>query len=75
MYAIYLLECTLCDNKPYVGKCENKENQRINTHRTDSKRPNSIAVDKYFAQPNHEIYKTCNIHVHRTSFKTRPAKI
>ena len=35
MYVNYLLECTLCSNKPYVGKCETKGNQRINTHITD----------------------------------------
>ena len=57
MCVIYLLECTLCNNKPYVGKCETKGNQRINAHRTDSKRPNYIAVDKHFALINHEFTK------------------
>ena len=54
---IYLLECTLCKNKPYVGKCETKGNLRINSHRNDSKRLDSIEVDRHFAQPGHDFTK------------------
>ena len=45
---IYLIECILCQNKPYVGKSEPPSNLRTNNHRSDAKKPDSIAVDKHF---------------------------
>ena len=45
---IYLIECTLCNNKPYVGKSETQSNLRTNNHRSDSKKSDSIEVDKHF---------------------------
>ena len=54
---VYLMECTLCNNKPYVGKCETKGNLRINSHRNDSKRLDSIEVDKHFNQLGHDFTK------------------
>ena len=51
---IYLAHCSKCNNKQYVGKCESQGiNKRINAHRTDAKRPNSIPVDKHFLLPDH----------------------
>ena len=36
---IYLVECRICTNKPYVGKCEEQGiNKRINSHRNDAKK-------------------------------------
>ena len=53
--AIYLGMCTRCSNKPYVGKCEEQGiNRRINTHRSDAKKADSIPVDKHFLQPGHD---------------------
>ena len=57
-YLIYLLECTKCNNKPYVGKCETPGNERINTHRHDAKSFDSIPVDAHFMEPGHNF----NIH-------------
>ena len=56
-FCIYLLECTKCDNKPYIGKCETKGNERINTHRSDSKKADSIDVDAHYSQPGHDFFK------------------
>ena len=50
---IYLMECTECNNKPYVGKCETPMNLRINTHRADSKKITSIPVDQHFLVHGH----------------------
>ena len=55
---IYLLECTKCENKPYVGKFETAGNERINNHRKDAKNPHSIPVDAHFLEPGHDF----NIH-------------
>ena len=54
---IYLLECIICNNKAYVGKCETSGHLRINNHRSDAKRTGSIAVDAHFAQTNHDFDK------------------
>ena len=45
---IYLIECTLCNNKQYIGKSETPSNLRTNNHRSDAKKPDSIAIDKHF---------------------------
>ena len=48
------MECTMCNNKPYVGKCETQPmNERINSHRYDAKKPDSIPADKHFLTPGH----------------------
>ena len=58
---IYLIECTLCDYKPYVGKSEPPSNIRTNNHRADSAKENSIPVDKHFGQPGHNFTKHARI--------------
>ena len=50
---IYLLECKKCNNKPYVGKTEIPANERINGHRSDGKKRDTIEVDTHFLQPGH----------------------
>lgn len=51
---IYFAQCRRCNNKPYVGKCEDQAmHKRITTHRYDAKNPNSIPVDRHFLLPNH----------------------
>ena len=46
-YVIYLMECILCKMQ-YVGKAERAIQLRINNHRKDSKKPNSILACKHF---------------------------
>ena len=53
-FCIYLLECTKCHNRPYVGKFETYGNERINNHRTDAKKTDSIPVDLHFNQQGHD---------------------
>ena len=51
---IYLVQCRMCKNKPYVGKCETQGmNQRITIHRRDAKKLDSIPIDKHFLLPGH----------------------
>ena len=52
-HVIYLIECALCNFKPYIGKSETASNLRTNNHRTDAKKEDSIAVDKHFSSPGH----------------------
>ena len=53
--AIYLGFCEKCNHKPYVGKVESQgTNKRINKHRSDAKKPDSIPVDKHFLLPDHD---------------------
>ena len=50
---IYLVLCKKCRNKPYVGKCETQGmNLRINIHRRDAKKMDSIPIDKHFLLPD-----------------------
>ena len=59
---IYLIECTLCGNKPYVGKSETASNLRTNNHRHDAKKPDSIMIDKHFYEtPGHDFEKHAKI--------------
>ena len=51
-FCIYLLECTKCHNRPYVGKFETYGNERINNHRTDAKK--TVPVELHFNQPGHD---------------------
>ena len=50
---IYLIECTLCNHKPYIGKSEPATNLRISNHRSDFKKQDSIPVDQHFSTPGH----------------------
>ena len=50
---IYLLECTKCGHKAYVGKSEIPMNERINGHRSDAKRTDKLEVDTHFLEPGH----------------------
>ena len=54
---IYLMECTLCEKKQYVGKCEWSFNRRINSHRNDVWRVDGPPCDKHFQLPNHYFNK------------------
>ena len=59
---IYLIECTLCNNKPYVGKSEPPSNLRTNNHRNDAKKADSILVDKHFFEnKDHDFEKHAKI--------------
>jgi hypothetical protein len=52
--AIYLAFCIKCNHKQYVGKVEKQgTNKRINKHRNDSKRDDSIAIDAHFREAGH----------------------
>ena len=43
-----------CNKKQYVGKVETQgTNRRINKHRNDAKKGDSIPVDKHFLEPGH----------------------
>ena len=50
-FCIYLLECTKCNNRPYVRKFETYWNEGINNHQTDAKKTDSVPVDLPFNQP------------------------
>ena len=59
---IYLIECTLCNNKPYVGKSETPSNLRTNNHRSAANKHDSIAIDKhFFDNKNHNFEKHAKI--------------
>ena len=53
--AIYVAWCDKCAvSLQYVGKLEAQQaNRRINKHRNDSKREESIAIDQHFRSPGH----------------------
>ena len=55
-YVIYLMECILC-KKRYVGKGERAFNLRLNNHRKDTKKPNSILACKHFQEKGHQFNK------------------
>ena len=55
-YVIYLMECILCKIK-YVGKAETAFNLRLNKHRKDTKKPNSILACKHFQEKGHQFNK------------------
>ena len=53
--AIYLGFCMKCNRKQYVGKVEIQgTNKRINKHRNDAKKRDSIPIDKHFLEPGHK---------------------
>ena len=51
-YAIYLLECIIC-NLQYVRKNETPFNIRLKNYREDVKDPKAILADKYFQKNGH----------------------
>ena len=52
--AIYLAFCIKCNQGQYVGKLEDQgANKRINKHRHEAKREDSIGIDRHFADPTH----------------------
>ena len=55
-YVIYLSECILC-NFQYVGKSETAFNIRLNNHRKDIKKRNTIEVCKHFNNNEHTFSK------------------
>ena len=55
-YVIYLMECILCKMQ-YVGKAETAFNLRLNNHRKDTKKPNSILACKHFQEKGHNFNK------------------
>ena len=50
-YAIYVIECIL-SNKQYVGKAETSFNIRLNNHRENVKKVDTMVVCKDFQQEN-----------------------
>ena len=58
---IYLIECSLCNFKPYIGKSETASNLRINNHRSDSRKEDSITVDQHFSTNGHKFEKHAKI--------------
>ncbi len=48
------MECTLCEGKQYVGKCEWTMNRRINSHRNDVWRTEGPPCDKHFQLEGHD---------------------
>ena len=52
--AIYVAWCDKCQSEQYVGKLESQQcNRRINKHRNDVKRPDSIKIDQHFRSAGH----------------------
>ena len=58
---IYLIECSLCNFKPYIGKSETASNLRTNNHRSDCNKADSIAVDQHFSTNSHNFTKHAKI--------------
>ena len=52
-YVIYVMECILCKMQ-YVGKVETVYNLRLNNHRKDTKKPNSILACEDFEEQGHD---------------------
>lgn len=53
--ALYLGFCLKCNDRQYVGKVETQgANKRVNKHRNDVNREDSIAIDHHFQEPGHD---------------------
>ena len=53
--ALYLGFCLKCNERQYVGKVESQgANKRVNKHRNDVNREDSIAIDRHFQEPGHD---------------------
>ena len=60
--AIYLAFCIKFNEEQYVGKLETQgTNRRVNKHRNDVRKPDSIAIDRHFDQPNHDFNRDFRI--------------
>ena len=60
--AIYLGMCLKCNQEQYVGKVEVQgTNRRVNKHRNDVKKSDSIAIDRHFDQPDHNFNRDFRI--------------
>ena len=46
-YLMYLMKCVLC-NKQYTGTSETAFNLRLNSHRKDVNKQNSLDADQHF---------------------------
>ena len=55
-YVFYLMECILCKTQ-YVGKAETAFNLRLNNHRKDANKSNSILASKHFQEQGHNVNK------------------
>ena len=55
-YLIYLMECILCKMQ-YVGNAEAAFNRRLNNHRKDTNKPNSILACKHVQEQGHNFNK------------------
>ena len=55
-YAIYLMECTMC-NLHYVGQNKTPFNIRRDNHRKDLKYSKAILADKHFKKSGHRFKK------------------
>ena len=55
-YVFYLMECILYKMQ-YVGKAGTAFNLRLNNHRKDTKKPNSILACKHFQEKGHNFNK------------------
>lgn len=71
---IYLLECTKCGGKAYVGKSEPPTNLRMNGHRSDAKRTDKLAVDTHFLQPGHNFERDAKFTIIEKVTKTDISK-
>ena len=61
-YAIYLGLCIKCNKEQYVGKLEAQQtNRRVNKHRNDVEKADSIAIDRHFNQPDHSFNRDFRI--------------
>ena len=59
-YVIYLMECILCKMQD-VGKAETAFNLRLNNHRKDTKKLNSILACKRFQEKGHNFNKLVKV--------------
>ena len=53
---IYLLQCKICSIQ-YIGKSETPFNIRLNNHRKDSKKKDSIVACTHFQKENHQFQR------------------
>ena len=53
--------CNMQLHKPYVGKSKHPSNIRTNNHRSDSKKKDSLPVDRHYGQPGHDFTKHARI--------------
>ena len=72
-YAIYLIECAIC-NLPYVGKNETPFNIRLNNHRKDVKDPKTALADKHFQKIGHRLNEHARITIIDRSTNTNPVR-